>query len=857
MDSRTTGTASATCFAAASGDKVCLSVRYVAMETRMTELVRFREAVRTHRRIVGRSQQQLANALGLHPNVLSHKLNGHGQATLTTREVVGIVTTLADWGALPSREDAKGLLHLGGVRPHAAEALWKQPPLSVLPADAVAAPGPPAARAPRQGNLKLAPPSVPTPSLIGRERERAEVAAALDAARLVTLTGVGGTGKTRLALQVAADVADRYADGVAFVSLSSVRDPALLPTAIAAACGLSPSTADEAEVMIIDVLNNRHVLVVVDNLEQLVEGTPLLSRVLAAAPGLRVLATSRVPLRLYGEQTLRVPPLSLEGDGGDAVRLFIARARAARRDFEPGPYELRTIAVICAALDGLPLAIELAAAKVRLYSPTELLPLLDSRLALLHGGPRDVPDRQQTLRAALDWSYTLMSPSAQHVLACLSVFAGRFDVAAASAVSDEADEYVTRELLTELHDQSMIEAGTTSDPRFALLQTVREYASARLAESGGEDAAEQRNLRHHVLLAAALQDDIAGAAHGQAISTLERAYPNIRVALDFAGRHGRTDESSLVDGLRLAAAVGPMWSLRGPLAEGRLHLERLLAVEDERPIADVGVRAAAALTLAAQGCYAGDYEMAAARSERAIELFSQLDDQQGLARAYRYRGESSYSRGDLAAARGLFERSLAAARRSGDAALEASAANMAGQLARDEGRLHEASTLLRRAVSIFQVAQMTSAVPAALHSLGEVERDVGHAQTATDMFCAALRIGATIGNMRPIAGAFEGLASMASIAGDHERALTFAGVAWATRDQVGSRLPPVDVRALEVVLAPTLNLFSVPDRDAVLSRGRSVPLPDAISAAMSMASPAIASASDAELADWIRKHTQP
>ena len=216
------------------------------------------------------------------------------------------------------------------------------------------------------------------------------------AARLVTLTGVGGTGKTRLALQAASDLAGDFADGVAFIDLSPVDDPALLATVVARALGLTPASAQAAEAYLAEALHDRELLLVVDNLEHLLDETPLLARMLAVAPGLRLLATSRIPLRLYGEQTSACPPCTCPGRGqgatdSEAVQLFIARARAVRPDFAPDAGELAAIGEICAELDGLPLAIELAAARIRLYPPRALLPLLQSRLALLTGGPRDLP----------------------------------------------------------------------------------------------------------------------------------------------------------------------------------------------------------------------------------------------------------------------------------------------------------------------------------------------------------------------------------------------------------------------------------------------------------------------------------
>jgi predicted ATPase len=832
----------------------------------MGELAGFRDRVRACRRAVGRSQQQLATAIGVHPNVLSHKLNGHARAVLTVPEAIRIVTTLAGWGALETRSAAEELLAAGGVPAYAIPAAaWSSPPLSVLPAPtAAAAPqpsGPPAAApasaiAVETGRLRLTRLPAPRTALIGRHEERRDIAQALDTARLITLIGVGGTGKTRLAVQGAADVADRYPDGVGFVDLSLVRDPALLATSVATACGLAPAAATDAEAVLIDALAEQRLLLLVDNMEHLVEGAATLGRLLAAVPGLQVLATSRVALRLYGEHSLRVPPLALTGsstdqpDDSDAVRLFVERAGAARHDFGPTPDELHVISEICAALDGLPLAIELAAAKTRMYAPHELLPLLRSRVSVLRGGPRDAPDRQQTLRATLDWSLALLSPPAQRLLACIGIFAGRFDVAAAATVSGEPDQATIGDLLAELSDHSMVEIRTGRGPRFALLRTVREYALARLAERGDEDVVERRNLGHHLAQARALPAP-AGTARSEALASLDAAYPNIRVALDYALRRGETDPACLNDGLRLAAAVSPMWLYRGPLAEGLLYLQRLLAVDQGR--VDAAARAGAVLQLCALACFAGDYELAADYSRQCIDLFQELDDSRGLARAYRYSGESSYAVGDLDAAATRFEHALQVARSSGDEEGRGHADNMLGQLLRHRGALDDARGHLRDAVTRFTRAGFPTGVGSTLHSLAEVSRDQGDLDEAAQLLHAALRIADATGDTRSVAYIFEGLASLASLHGNNIQALCRLGTAHAVRERLGAHLAPVDQRALRRVMAATFAATTPTDEQTAFAEARAIPLENAIREILSEAIPVVASGDDDEFSAWIMK----
>ena len=373
---------------------------------------------------------------------------------------------------------------------------------------------------------------------------------------------------------------------MAFVDLSPVGDPAVLATAVARALGLTPRSADAAEAHLAEALRHRELLLVLDNLEQLLDEARLLSRLLAAAPALRLLATSRIPLRLYGEHTLRVPPLHLPADDStaaardsEAVQLFVTRAQAVRPDFAPGAAELAAAGAICTALDGLPLAIELAAARIRLYSPQALLPLLRSRLALLTGGPLDLPRRQQTLRATLDWSHALLPADLRHLFARLGVFPGPLDAAAAADVSGGQDPAQTLDRLAMLADQGLLEVAAGDTPCFRMLQTVREYSLARLAETGEEDDARRRHLAHFLTRAVTARADLGGPRQAALLNLLEKAYPNLRGAMEYASQRAEQDGTCLDQGLRLATAIGLMWQRRGSLAEGILQLEKLLALD--------------------------------------------------------------------------------------------------------------------------------------------------------------------------------------------------------------------------------------------------------------------------------------
>jgi non-specific serine/threonine protein kinase len=790
----------------------------------------FREAVRAHRRAVGRTQQQLARSIGLHPDVLSHKLNGRDNAVLTTPDVIGIATTLAGWGALVTRADLNALLGLMEVPPHAVSAAaWAAPPLAALrdgaaARDSAAVRPVPAADPPaRAHQVRTAPLPAPATRLIGRERERAEVAAALAGARLVTLTGVGGTGKTRLALQVAHDLAGEFADGVAFIDLAAVRDPALLATTLARALGLTPRSAEAAQEHLAEALAGHELLIVLDNLEQLLDETQLLARMLAAAPTVKLLATSRIPLRLYGEHMVRVPPLHLPS----AVELFTARARAVRPDFAPDDGQLAAVAEICTALDGLPLAIELAAARIRLYTPVALLPLLRSRLDLLTGGPRDLPHRQRTLRAALDWSHELLPPGTRHLFARLGVFAGPFDAAAAAAVGGgPAGTAGTLEILAELADQSLLEITAGANPGFRMLQTVREYALARLAETGEQDDVRRRHLAHFLAMALATRDGLDGPAQAALLDQLEAAYPNIRAALEFACHQAERDGTGLDDGLRLAASLSLLWQRRGPLAEGVLHLDRLLALDDAQQRASTPrVRAAAVLAACTLACFKGDYPRAAELARQCVELFGSLGDHRGLAQAYRFVGEAAIAVGDDDAAEPQFESALAEAIVAGDPLIEANACNMLGQVHRHRGDFRRASTLFWRALKLFQAAGDPNGVATVLGSLGETARDAGQARRAQRLYLAALRRDAALGNKRLMAYDLEGLAAAVGLQKAGREALVYLGAAQVLRDETGGPLPPVEQAILSRIITAAVAPLSAAEQQEALGEGRGQPLP--------------------------------
>ncbi len=532
-----------------------------------------------------------------------------GEARTTAAGLVGLdinraarIAAAANGGQIVVSEAVRQLagadlgpgISLRGLGSHRLKDLREPQPLCQVVADGLRMEFPPLR------SLDARPNNLPSQltSFVGRETELAEAGALLERNRLVTLTGPGGTGKTRLGLQVAANAADRYADGVFFVALETVRDPALVVPRITSAIGLAESGTGETGRTLLDWLADKRVLLVLDNFEQVLAAGPIVADLLREAPGLSVIATSRAPLRVSGEQEYAVPGLPVPPDPSqipiyeqarlgsaamaldpatlgtyEAIRLFLARASAVRAGFNVTSENAPAVAAIVARLHGMPLPIELAAARVKLLSPEAILARLESQLGLLSAGARDLPERQQTLRGAIAWSYDLLDEGQQLLLDRLSVFAGGFDLEAAEAICGSPTELGTEVVdgLLALADQSLIRTEEVAgEPRFSVLETIRQYAAEMLDGRGQAAQLRAAHASWYLGLVERLAPALSGAEQRTLLDRLERDHDNLRAALDEAVASADADSA-----IRLAFAIWRFWQKRGHLYEARRRVDAI------------------------------------------------------------------------------------------------------------------------------------------------------------------------------------------------------------------------------------------------------------------------------------------
>ena len=685
-----------------------------------------------------------------------------------------------------------------------------------------------------------------TTRFIGRQREVAAVRDLAAAQRLLTLSGTGGAGKTRLALQVAADLVDNFKDGVWLVEIGPIADPALVPQAVASALSVREEPGRSPLSALVEFVRSRHLLLLLDSCEHVVQAcAELANTLLRAAPELHILVTSREVLGINGETTWRVPSLSLPPkpppppeslDQYEAVGLFVERATAANTNFRLTPQNATAVMEICARLDGIPLAIELAAARVRMLSVDQIASRLDDRFRLLTGGSRAALPRQRTLRALVDWSYGLLQETERMLFRRLSIFAGGWTLEAAETIcgGDGLPSYDVLDLLMQLVDKSLVIADEQAgQERYRTLETIREYARERLAEAGETRAVQER---HHDWFMGLAEQAAPEGYDTQGLASAGHEYDNLRAALRWAIDSGESERA-----LRLAGGLWSFWSVRGLYTEGRAWLREVLALDGGATGRGTVARARALQAAGHLANCQGDYSAAADLLEESRSISEELDDQTALGASLHLLGNLAIGQGELEQAGELFTQARELNRRSGNRAAEilnmlqlaevsfqkgdtaqshalgeevlktsreraqqwgvARSLYVLGRVAASERDFARSASLHLQSLAIQQELGDQQGQVRTLAALARVAREQGDGQLARGRYLDSLRVARESYELLEIARSLEGLAELYA-AIEPERALRLAGAAGAMRKTIGAEPYAEELRRLNAWQQP-------------------------------------------------------
>jgi predicted ATPase/class 3 adenylate cyclase len=726
-------------------------------------------------------------------------------------------------------------------------------------------------------------PLQPSP-LIGREKEVSEVCDLLrhEETRLLTLTGPGGTGKTRLALQAAADLLDAFPDGAFFTPLATLTEAELFLSAIAEALEVREIGEQPLGETLKDYLSERRMLLLLDNFEQVLGAAPTVTELLAGAPGLKVLATSRAPLGLYGEHEFPVPPLTLPDlkhppplerlTQYEAVGLFLERARAVKPDFAITNESAPAVAEICVRLDGLPLAIELAAARIKMLPPKAMLQRLTSRLKLLTGGARDLPERQRTLRGTIEWSHALLDEGEQLLFARLAVFSGGRTLEAMEAVCDaEGDLPVdTFEGISSLLDKSLLrqEEGPNGEPRFVMLETIHEFAREKLAESPEAEQIKRVHAEYFLTLVEEAEPELKGSNQLEWLERLEAEHDNIRAALSWA-----IERKEVEVALRLGGALSWFWSVRGYHSEGRRWLEEALAMDgrgspESRAMALAGAGVLAEeqgdLDRAQEACEEGlellaneareaseaklnlleclgwvaclreEYGQATELFEESLALSREMSDTWWLANSLSNLASVSGFRGDSERATELYEQSMDLFREQRDKQHLAYCLNNLAMVvcSKGQGDLGRAAKLTEESIVLQRELGTRGGVSMGLCNLGWMallQDDLGRAAA---LYRESLSLSWDSGLNPLVQGGLEGFACVAGAKGEVERAARLWGAAQALHETKGILRDPDFLAEADARTSAVRSGMGEEAWEAALRKGRAMTLDEAVSYAM-------------------------
>jgi predicted ATPase/transcriptional regulator with XRE-family HTH domain len=870
----------------------------------MDQLESFARWVKRRRRALDLTQLDLAELIGYSPKTVEKIESGGRRPSKQLVELLAQVLHISNEERQLFAQLARGM-ESDGYPPNEEMGSSEQP--TGILADTTTA------RLPRTQH----PNNLPTQlnSFVGRTRELARIRALLsqEGVRLLVLTGPPGVGKTRLALQAAGDVLPQFKDGVFFVSLVTVTEPTILISTIATTFGIRERARESLLEQLKEHLRNKEVLLLLDNFEQVAESAPLLSDILESTPDVKILVTSRHVLHIYGEYCMPVDPLSLpdwmdpeaqaqahtnssrevalamgtngvdgsiagaphcegpsaqEAGRSEAVQLFIARAEASRPGFRPLSEDISIIARICLKLEGLPLAIELAAARVPFLPPQTILTRLSSRLKLLTRGARNLPARQQTLRNAIEWSYDLLDEAEKKLFRRLAVFAGGRTLEAIEAICNLKGDLKIDMLdgVSSLVDKSLLQQreGLRGEPRFVMLETIHEYANERLEESGEGWELRLAHAQYFLQLAESVERELHGSKQAKSLDRLEVEHDNLRSALQWAMGQEQGEIA-----LRLSASLHEFWTMRGYLSEGRAWLEGALKEGIGAPAAS---RAKALMATGVLSLAQGDLVGARTMLEESISLFRELGDKQSivwasrsLGNGLRYQGDykSSYTilepalilarelgnkwdiaillgdlgivahaLGDEKAARARYDESLELMRELSDTQGIAMMLVNQGELSRAQGDYDEAYSLYSEGLVLARKLRHKWGTGMVLHNLGHVASHQGKHQDAWALFAESLQIFYELRAKRDIAYCLAAIAGVYGVQRQPERAAVLFAAAQVISNSISSRLDPADETDYERNLADTKAQMSDAKWAQAWERGEQLSLDQAVDFAL-------------------------